>query len=83
MIAGQVEGMSGREIAKLGVAWQASAYASSDGILTEKMIMEKVKDAVQQHRQKVRMRILLTTVKCFGLKFLCLLGELAKRRRKG
>ncbi|KAI9562932.1 hypothetical protein GHT06_010388 [Daphnia sinensis] len=52
-IARDVEGMSGREIAKLGVAWQASAYASSDGILTEKMIMEKVKDAVQQHRQKV------------------------------
>lgn len=45
--------MSGREIAKLGVAWQASAYASSDGILTEKMVMEKVKDAVQQHCQKV------------------------------
>ncbi len=49
----QVEGMSGREIAKLGVAWQASAYASADGVLTEKMIMDKVADAVQQHSQKV------------------------------
>ena len=47
-------GMSGREIAKLGVAWQAAAYSSADGILTEKMIMEKVQDAMQQHRQKVR-----------------------------
>ena len=52
-ISKMVEGMSGREIAKLGVAWQASAYASADGILTEKMIMEKVHDAVKQHRQKV------------------------------
>jgi hypothetical protein len=45
--------MSGREIAKLGVAWQATAYASEDGILTEKMIMDRVMDAVSQHRQKV------------------------------
>ena len=58
-IASLVEGMSGREIAKLGVAWQAAAYASADGILTEKMIMEKVNDAIQQHRQKVREKIVL------------------------
>jgi ATPase family AAA domain-containing protein 3A/B len=45
--------MSGREIAKLGVAWQAAAYASEDGILTEKMVMDRVMDAVSQHRQKV------------------------------
>ena len=59
-IASEVKGMSGREIAKLGVAWQASAYASSDGILTEKMVMEKVKDAVQQHSQKVCKLVILT-----------------------
>jgi len=52
-IAGMAEGMSGREIAKLGVAWQATAYASADGILTEKMVMDKVHDAMKQHRQKV------------------------------
>lgn len=52
-IAGMTNGMSGREIAKLGVAWQAAAYASADGVLTEKMVMEKVVDAIQQHRQKV------------------------------
>jgi hypothetical protein len=45
--------MSGREIAKLGVAWQAAAYASEDGILTEKMIMDRVMDTISQHRQKV------------------------------
>lgn len=47
------EGMSGREIAKLGVAWQAAAYASEDGVLTEKMVMARCLDAIKQHRQKV------------------------------
>lgn len=52
-IAKLSEGMSGREIAKLGVAWQAAAYASEDGILTEKMVKDRVMDALTQHRQKV------------------------------
>lgn len=52
-MAEMTEGMSGREIAKLGVAWQAAAYASEDGILTKKMILDRVRDAVLQHRQKV------------------------------
>ncbi|KAJ9599170.1 hypothetical protein L9F63_010347 [Diploptera punctata] len=52
-IAQLTGGMSGREIAKLGVAWQAAAYASEDGILTEKMVMDRVEDAIKQHRQKV------------------------------
>lgn len=47
------EGMSGREIAKLGVAWQAAAYASEDGVLTEKMVLDRCNDAVMQHKQKV------------------------------
>lgn len=52
-MARMTEGMSGREIAKLGVAWQAAAYASEDGVLTKKMILDRVRDAVLQHRQKV------------------------------
>lgn len=52
-MAKMTEGMSGREIAKLGVAWQAAAYASEDGVLTEKMVMDRVEDAIKQHRQKV------------------------------
>lgn len=48
-----LEGLSGREIAKLGAAWQAAAFASEDGVLTEKMVMDKCLDAIQQHRQKV------------------------------
>lgn len=47
------EGMSGREIAKLGVAWQAAAYASEDGVLTEKMARDRCYDAIKQHKQKV------------------------------
>ncbi|XP_054272965.1 ATPase family AAA domain-containing protein 3A homolog [Macrosteles quadrilineatus] len=47
------EGMSGREIAKLGVSWQAAAYASEDGVLTEKMARDRTYDSVKQHQQKV------------------------------
>merc|ERR1712115_97067 len=41
-IAQATEEMSGREIAKLGVAWQAGGYSSEDGVVTRDMIMEKV-----------------------------------------
>ncbi|XP_073441557.1 ATPase family AAA domain-containing protein 3-A [Dendrobates tinctorius] len=47
------QGMSGREISKLGVAWQAAAYASEDGVLTEAMIDARVADAIRQHQQKM------------------------------
>ncbi|XP_056130090.1 ATPase family AAA domain containing 3 [Lampris incognitus] len=52
-IARRAVGMSGREISKLGVAWQAAAYSSEDGILTEAMIDARVDDAVKQHLQKM------------------------------
>lgn len=52
-MAKMTEGMSGREIAKLGVAWQAAAYASEDGVLTEQMVLDRVRDAGKQHKQKV------------------------------
>eukprot|EP00096_Caligus_rogercresseyi_P010762 TRINITY_DN4016_c0_g1_i1.p1 TRINITY_DN4016_c0_g1~~TRINITY_DN4016_c0_g1_i1.p1 ORF type:complete len:586 (+),score=193.44 TRINITY_DN4016_c0_g1_i1:70-1827(+) len=53
-IASTIKGMSGREIAKLGIAWQASGYASEDGVLTYDMIMEDVQDALKSHKQKVQ-----------------------------
>ena len=53
-IAIKARGMSGREIAKLGVAWQASGYASEDGVLTQAMIMQKVDDAIKSHSQKLK-----------------------------
>jgi len=46
------EGMSGREIAKLASAWQATAFASEDGVLTKEMMLDRAKDAAAQHRQK-------------------------------
>lgn len=52
-IAKRTGGMSGREISKLGVAWQAAAYSSEDGVLTEAMIDARVDDAVKQHIQKM------------------------------
>lgn len=51
-IARKTEGLSGREIAKLGVAWQATAYASEEGVLTEKMIDARVDDALTAHSKK-------------------------------
>lgn len=47
------EGMSGREISKLGVSWQAAVYASEEGVLTEQMVLDKCYAAAQQHKQKV------------------------------
>lgn len=46
-------GMSGREISKLGVSWQAAVYSSENGVLTEKMVLEKCDAAVESHKQKV------------------------------
>ncbi|KXJ21276.1 ATPase family AAA domain-containing protein 3 [Exaiptasia diaphana] len=51
-IAEDCEGMSGREIAKLAIAWQASAYGSKEGMLTEEIMDERVNEAVRQHKQK-------------------------------
>lgn len=53
-VAQLTEGMSGREIAQLAVAWQAMAYSSEDGVLTEAMMDARVQDAVQQHQQKMQ-----------------------------
>lgn len=35
---------------------QAAAYASSDGILTEKMVDEKVDDTIRAHQKKIMWR---------------------------
>lgn len=45
--------MSGREISKLGVSWQAAVYASENGVLTEKMVLDRCEAATLQHKQKV------------------------------
>ncbi|CAF4360723.1 unnamed protein product, partial [Rotaria sp. Silwood2] len=55
-LAQRTDGFSGREIAKLLAACQASAYASEDGTLTEEMIDKKFRDALESHRKKVEWR---------------------------
>ncbi|XP_071945632.1 ATPase family AAA domain-containing protein 3-like [Antedon mediterranea] len=52
-IAKVTRGLSGREISKLAVAWQASGFASENGTLTSEMIDARVEEAVKQHAQKV------------------------------
>jgi len=52
-VAIATDGMSGREIAKLGVAWQAGGYCSEDGVVRKSMMMEKVRDAQVAHTQKM------------------------------
>ncbi|XP_053694411.1 ATPase family AAA domain-containing protein 3A homolog [Sabethes cyaneus] len=52
-MAQMCEGMSGREISKLGVSWQAACYASESGVLTEKMVLDRCEAAARQHRQKM------------------------------
>ena len=37
-------------------SFQASAYASEDGTLTEEMIDKKLRDALESHRKKVEWR---------------------------
>uniref|UniRef100_A0A1A9VL31 AAA+ ATPase domain-containing protein n=1 Tax=Glossina austeni TaxID=7395 RepID=A0A1A9VL31_GLOAU len=52
-MANVCEGMSGREISKLGVSWQAAVYASENGVLTEKMVLDRARSAAAQHKQKM------------------------------
>lgn len=54
LIARQLEGFSGREIAKLAVAWQAAGYASEDGLITREMMLVKVQEAREQHARKMQ-----------------------------
>jgi len=52
-MADMTAGMSGREIAKLGVAWQATGYTSENGLLTKEMVLSRCEDAIKQHKQKM------------------------------
>ncbi|KHN80083.1 ATPase family AAA domain-containing protein 3-B [Toxocara canis] len=53
-IALKTEGMSGRELSKLVLGWQASAYASEDGVLTTDMIDRNTAEAMVQHGRKMQ-----------------------------
>ena len=51
-IAKQLDGFSGREIAKVVISWQASAFASEDGMLTPEIADARVKEAITAHAHK-------------------------------
>lgn len=53
-ISKTTDGMSGRELSKLVFGWQASAYASEDGILTVEMIDRNTKIAMREHEHKMK-----------------------------
>lgn len=55
-LAAKTEGFSGREISKLIVSCQAGAYASEDGLLTENIIEQKLKFALEGHEKKMKWR---------------------------
>ncbi|VDK79927.1 unnamed protein product [Litomosoides sigmodontis] len=52
-IAQKTDGMSGRQLSKLVIGWQAAAYASEDGVLTAEMIDRCTSEMVDQHKQKI------------------------------
>lgn len=52
-LAKETKGLSGRELSKLVFGWQASAYASDDGVLTEKLIDRNMEESLRQHAQKM------------------------------
>uniref|UniRef100_A0A8R1E679 Uncharacterized protein n=1 Tax=Caenorhabditis japonica TaxID=281687 RepID=A0A8R1E679_CAEJA len=52
-IAKKTTGMSGRELSKLVIGWQASAYASETGVLTEAIVDRNTADAMLQHEHKM------------------------------
>jgi ATPase family AAA domain-containing protein 3A/B len=55
-IAAKTDGFSGRELSKLIVSFQAGAYASEDGKLTEEMINKKLEFSLIAHQNKMKWR---------------------------
>jgi ATPase family AAA domain-containing protein 3A/B len=53
-VSHQTKGMSGRELSKLVFGWQASAYASEDGVLTVEMIDRNTAETMRQHERKMK-----------------------------
>lgn len=52
-IALMLEGFSGRAISKLAVAWQADAFATSDRLLTEEMVMKRVNKSIPRYMKRL------------------------------
>jgi hypothetical protein len=50
--ADATEGFSGREIAKLAIAWQAAAYGTQGSVFTHELMIEVLSNHLQQKGQK-------------------------------
>mmetsp|Transcript_34662 Transcript_34662/g.55435 ORF Transcript_34662/g.55435 Transcript_34662/m.55435 type:complete len:592 (+) Transcript_34662:136-1911(+) len=50
--AKRTEGFSGREISKLGIAWQAAAYGTQNCTLTKDLMTSVLESRLEQHLQK-------------------------------
>lgn len=55
MIAEMTEGFSSRAISKLAVAMQADAYGTIDRLLTEEMVMKRVKNTIIDHQRRLEL----------------------------
>ncbi|KAM3185878.1 hypothetical protein ACTXT7_005502 [Hymenolepis weldensis] len=55
-VAARTEGLSGRELSKVAIAWQTMAFSSENGTLTEEMMDNVVKNAVEANKKKQEWR---------------------------
>ena len=56
-VAQTLDGLSGRQLSKLAVAWQASAYARTPAIFNAEMMDEVIDNHLQQHVQREAWRV--------------------------
>ncbi|KAL5109114.1 ATPase family AAA domain-containing protein 3 [Taenia crassiceps] len=55
-VAARTEGLSGRELSKVAIAWQTAAFSSEDGTLNEEMMDNVVENAVAANKKKQEWR---------------------------
>ncbi|VDO04949.1 unnamed protein product [Rodentolepis nana] len=55
-VAARTEGLSGRELSKIAIAWQTMAFSSEDGTLTEEMMDNVVNNAIEANKKKQEWR---------------------------
>eukprot|EP00108_Taenia_solium_P001713 TsM_000767300 transcript=TsM_000767300 gene=TsM_000767300 len=55
-VAARTEGLSGRELSKIAIAWQTAAFSSQDGTLNEEMMDSIVENAVAANKKKQEWR---------------------------
>jgi ATPase family AAA domain-containing protein 3A/B len=51
-VARRIDGFSGREISKLAIAWQATAYGTEHAVLTKELMEGVLNDHISQKKRK-------------------------------